>query len=161
LLRNLIVFDLVIHKFDARDLVFTRNTYLETLIPIDNQTASRDKFYSSNFLGVLTMDYLLEVVVYCLESPHQTYKTPSRRFCSFTNRFFVAQYPTCTSYSTSMDFIFFFLTIGTSLSHEGFNKPCLLSFSKWSKAIESERFVQKTHGTTKQQLIMCAQKPTN
>jgi hypothetical protein len=31
--------------------------------------------------------------------------------------------------------------VGTSLSLKEFDKPCLLSFSKWSKAIENREFV--------------------
>jgi len=58
---------------------------LETQIPIDNQTASRVKFCNSNLSGVLAMDYFLEAIVNCLESPHQTYKSLSHRFCSPTN----------------------------------------------------------------------------
>jgi len=36
-------------------------------------------------LGALAMDCLLEYVVNCLESFHQTYKSLSHRFCSPTN----------------------------------------------------------------------------
>jgi hypothetical protein len=43
---------------------------------------------------------------------------------------------------------------GTSLSLEEFDKPCLLSFSKWKKAIESRKFVLKTYNILKEQIII-------
>jgi len=58
------------------------NTYLETQIPINNQTTSRVELCSSDLLGVLAMDCFLEAIINCLESPHQTNKSPSHRFGS-------------------------------------------------------------------------------
>jgi hypothetical protein len=53
-------------------MVISREYYLETQIPIDNRTASRIKFYSSDLLSVLAMDCLMETIVNYSESPHQT-----------------------------------------------------------------------------------------
>jgi hypothetical protein len=118
-----------------------RNTYSKTQIPIDNRIATRIKFYSSNSLNVLAIDCLLEVVINYWKNPHQTYKSLLHRFCSPTNGSFLPNIQLVlgilhwwtSSLSSQQQ--------GTNLSHEEFDKPCLLSFSKWNKAIESGKLV--------------------
>ncbi len=96
------------------------------------------------------MDCLVDAIVNCLKNPHQIYKSLSHRFCTLATG----------SLLHNIQFIFGILhqwTLfissqqhGTSLSPKEFDKPCLLSFSKWSKTIESKKLVQKIHNTVKQ-----------
>ncbi len=117
------------------------NTYLETQIPIDNQIASRINFCSSNLLGVLAMDCFLEVIINYSESPHQTYKSPSHRFCTSVNGSLLPNIQLIFCIMHWWTSFFCFQQQGTSLSPEELKKPCLLSFSKWSKTIESKKLV--------------------
>jgi hypothetical protein len=130
---------------------------LKTQIPIDYQTTSRVKFYSFDLLGVLAMDCLLEDVINYSKSPNQTYKSLLHRFCSPTNGYLLPNIQLVFGILHQY-FVFFFPITSTSLSPKEFDKPCLLSFSKWSKSIESIEIVQKIHGIAKQQLIMCVRK---
>jgi hypothetical protein len=118
-----------------------RNTYLETQIPIDNQIVSRIEFYSFNLLGVLAMDCLLEFVVNCSESLHQTYKSLSHRFCILTNGSLLPNIQLVLGIPHRWISFLFSWQQGTSLNLEELDKPCLLSFSKWNKAIESGEVV--------------------
>jgi hypothetical protein len=48
--------------------------YLETQMPIDNQTNWKVEFYRFNLLGVLAMDHVLKVAINCWIFFHWTYK---------------------------------------------------------------------------------------
>jgi hypothetical protein len=120
---------------------FQGNTYLETQIPIDNWISSRVKFYNSNLLSVLAMDCFLEVIVNCSESLRQTYKSPSHRFCSLTNGSLLPNIQLVLGILHWWSSFFSSQQHVISLSPEEFDKPCLLSFSKWSKVIESIELV--------------------
>jgi hypothetical protein len=96
----------------------------------------------------------LEVVVSCLKKTHQTYKSLLHRFCIFTNGFFVPNIqflPSIihqwTSYISSQQ-------QDTNLNLKEFDNPCLLSFSKWNKVIESGKLVQKTHNVTNENVVV-------
>jgi hypothetical protein len=115
---------------------FQGNTYLETQIPIDNWTSSRVKFYNSNLLSVLAMDYFLHVIVNCSESICQTYKSPWHRFCSPTNGSLLPNIQLVFGILHRWTSFLSFRQHVISLSPKEFDKPCLLSFSKWSKVIE-------------------------
>ncbi len=114
---------------------------METQISIDNQTASRVKFCTSNLLGVLAMDCLLEVVVNYSESLHQTYKSSSHRFCRLVNGSLLPNIQLVLDILHRWTSFLYSQQHGTSLNHEEFDKPCLLSFSIWSTIIESEKIV--------------------
>jgi hypothetical protein len=108
---------------------------------MDNWIASRVEFFSFDLLGVLAMDCFLEAIKKYLENLHQTYKSLLHRFCSPT---MVPCCPISNLYLVfCIDGLHFFLPNNkvTSLSLEEFNKPCLLSYSKWSKTIESGKIV--------------------
>jgi hypothetical protein len=122
---------------------------LETQILIDNQPTSRVKFCSFDLLGVLATNYSPQVVVNCWESPCQTYKSPSQRFCSPANGSLLPNIQLVLGILHWWASFLFFRQQGTSLKLEEFDKPCLLSFSKWNKIIESGKLVQITHSTIK------------
>jgi len=108
-----------------------RNTYLKTQIPIDNQIASRIEFCSFN-LGVLAMDCLLDSIVNC---------SLSHRFRSPINGSLWPDIQLVLGIPHQWISFLFSRQQGTSLSPEKLDKPCLLSFSKWSKVIESGEVV--------------------
>ncbi len=114
---------------------------METQIPRDNQIASRIEFYSFNLLGVLAMDCLLESVVNCSKSFHQTYKLLSHIFCSPTNGSLLPNIQLVLGIPHRWISFLFSRQQGTSLSPKELDKPCLLFFSKWNKVIESGKVV--------------------
>jgi hypothetical protein len=126
---------------------------IRTQIPIDNQTTSRIEFCNSNLSGVLAMDCLPEVVVNCSESFHQTYKSPLHIFCSLANGSLLPNIQLVLGILHQWTSFLSSQWQGTSLTLEEFNKPCLLSFSKWNKGIESRELVQKTHNASKQHVV--------
>jgi hypothetical protein len=97
----------------------------------------------------MAMDCFLEVVVNCSKGFHQTYKSSLHRFCSLENGSLLPNIQLVLSILHQWTSFLSSQQQGTSLSFEEFDRPCLLSFSKWSKAIESEDYMQKTHDTTK------------
>jgi hypothetical protein len=125
------------------------NTYSKTQIPIDNWIASRVEFYSSDLLNVLTTDCLLEVVIDYWKSLHQTYKSFLHKCCSLTNGSLLPNIQLVLGIIHQWTSPLSSQQQGTNLSPEKFDKPCLLSFSKWSKAIESGKLVSKTHEMVK------------
>ncbi len=110
---------------------------MDTQIPIDNQTASIVEFCSFDLLGVLAMDYFSKATINCSKSLHQTYKSLSHRFCSPTNGSLLSNIQLILGILHRWNSFFSSRQHGTSPSPEEFDKPCLLSFSKWSKAIEN------------------------
>jgi len=114
---------------------------LDTQIPIDNQIASIVKFYNFNLSSVLAMDCFLEAIVNCSKSLHQTYKSSLRRFCSPINGSLLPNIQLVFGMLHRWTSFLSFRQQGTSLSPKEFDKPCLLSFSKWSKAIERRELV--------------------
>ncbi len=120
------------------------NTCLDTQVPIDNQSASRIKFYSSKLLGVLAMNHLLETIIKCSKCLHQTYKSSSHRFWSPTNGSLLRNIQLVfgilhwwTSFLSSKQ-------RGTSLRPKEFNNPCMLSFQMEQNNWECRTYVKNS-----------------
>jgi hypothetical protein len=83
------------------------------------------------------MDFLLEVVANYSKSLHQTYKSSSQRFCGPTNGSLLPNIQLILGIMHQWTSFLSFRQQVASIIPKEFDKPCMLFFSKWSKAIES------------------------